>query len=422
MLVSQAKKGLITEEMKAVARAEGKEPVEIMRGLASGRLVIPHNPRRGEIELKGIGEGLTVKVNANVGTSFDYCRVEEEVEKARVAVKYGADTVMDLSTGGDLDEVRRAVLAGVRVPVGTVPVYQAVIEGVKGSVGEVSSDAFFNTIRRHAEDGVDFITVHCGVTKELVEELKHGGRILGMVSRGGAFLAAWMFERGEENPLYKEFDYLLEIAREFELTLSLGDGFRPGCLADASDRFQLGEQLVIGQLVRRAREKGVQAIVEGPGHVPLDQIEANVRLAKAVSDRAPLYLLGPLPTDVAAGYDHIAAAVGGAVAAFAGADFLCYVTPGEHLCLPSAEDVRVGVVAAKIAARIADLGRRIGWEKDLEMARARRELSWSKQVKLSLDPERAEEYRRSRPPVADPSTCSMCSKFCVIKLLTKILG
>jgi len=421
MQISEARKGKLTEEMKAVALAEGKRPEEIMRGVASGRIIIPHNPKR-EIELRGIGEGLSVKVNANVGTSFDYQNVEEEVEKARVAVKYGADSVMDLSTGGDLDAVRRRILKEINLPVGTVPVYQAVIEGARQSIGEVSSDAFFDTIRRHARDGVDFVTVHCGVTRELVEKLRKRGRILGMVSRGGGFLAAWMVERNEENPLYKEFDYLLEIASEYELTLSLGDGFRPGCLADASDSLQVGELLVVAELVRRAREKGVQVMVEGPGHMPLDQIEANVRMAKAISDGAPLYVLGPLPTDIAAGYDHIAAAIGGAVAAMAGADFLCYVTPGEHLCLPAPQDVREGVVAAKIAARAADLARRIGWQRDLEMAVARKKLDWAKQIELSIDPERAREYRKSRPPITDPSTCSMCSKFCVIKLLRKVLS
>ena len=421
MQISEARKGQLTEEMKAVAAAEGRRPEEIMRGVASGRIVIPRNPRRS-IQVRGIGEGLSVKVNANVGTSLDYQNVEEEVEKAKIAVRYGADSVMDLSTGGDLDAVRRRILQEIRLPVGTVPVYQAVIEGARRSIGEVSSDAFFNAIRRHAADGVDFVTVHCGVTRGLVERLSKGGRILGMVSRGGGFLAAWMIERGEENPLYKEFDYLLEIAGEHDLTLSLGDGFRPGCLADASDVLQLGELLTVAELVKKAREKGIQAMVEGPGHMPLDQIEPHVRLAKAVSDGAPLYVLGPLPTDVAAGYDHIAGAIGGALAAMAGADFLCYVTPGEHLCLPSPEDVREGVVAAKIAARVADLARRVGWEEDLEMALARRRLDWAKQIELSVDSERASEYRRRRPPVADPSTCSMCSKFCVLKLVQEILS
>jgi phosphomethylpyrimidine synthase len=421
MLISEARRGKLAEEMKRVAAVEGRKPEEIMRAVASGRVVIPHNPRR-EIEVKGIGEGLSVKVNANVGTSFDYQNVEEEVQKAKIAVKYGADTIMDLSTGGDLDEVRRRILREIKVPVGTVPVYQAVIEGAREAIGEVSSDAFFNVIRRHAQDGVDFVTVHCGVTRELVEKLKKKGRILGMVSRGGGFLACWMMETGNENPLYKEFDYLLEIALENELTLSLGDGFRPGCLADASDSLQIGELLTVAELVKRARDKGVQSMVEGPGHMPLDQIEANVRMAKTVADGAPLYVLGPLPTDIAAGYDHIAAAIGGALAALAGADFLCYVTPGEHLCLPSPQDVREGVIAAKIAARAADLARRIGWERDFQMALARSRLDWAQQIELSIDPEKASEYRRSRPPMVDPSTCSMCSKFCVIKLLRKILS
>ncbi len=421
MLISEAKNGKLTEEMVQVARAEGVEPERIRRGLASGRIVIPHDVKR-RIVLKGIGEGLSVKVNANVGTSFDYQNVDEEVQKARVAVQYGADTVMDLSTGGNLDAVRRRILEEVNLPVGTVPVYQAFIDHVKSSFADVSSDDIFNTIRRHAQDGVDFVTVHCGVTQELVQKLRQRDRILGMVSRGGGFLAAWIVETGKENPLFAEFDYLLEVASEFDLTLSLGDGFRPGCLADATDELQIGELLTMGRLVKRARQKNVQVIVEGPGHVPLSQIEANVKLEKAVCDGAPFYVLGPLPTDIAAGYDHIAAAIGGALAAAAGADFLCYVTPSEHLGLPTVEDVREGVIAAKIAARAADLARGIGTERDLQISVARRDLDWEKQIELSIDPQRAREYRKKRPPLADPKTCSMCSKFCVLKLLFKVLG
>ena len=408
--------------MRAVARQEGVPLSLVVRGVASGRIVIPRNPRRGgEVAVRGIGEGLCTKVNANVGTSPDYVNVEEEVKKAKVAERYGADAVMDLSIGGDLDLVRRRILREVNLPVGTVPVYQAVVEASKrGSPMDLSPDDLFNTIRRQARDGVDFMTVHCGVTRSLAERLK-GKRVLGVVSRGGAFLLAWMLKQGKENPLYEEFDYLLEIAAEYDLTLSLGDGMRPGSLGDASDYFQLQELLTLGRLVERAREKGVQTMVEGPGHLPLDQVEWNVKLEKAVCKGAPFYVLGPVVTDLAPGYDHLVGAIGGAVAGMAGADFLCYVTPSEHLCLPSVEDVKEGVIAAKIAAHVADVAKGRGWERELEMGRARRELDWEKQFRLSLYPEKAMRLRKERPPRLDPQTCSMCSKFCVLRFLGEML-
>ncbi|MEM0358975.1 MAG: phosphomethylpyrimidine synthase ThiC [Candidatus Hadarchaeales archaeon] len=422
MQMKEARKGRSTPEMRAVARDEGLPLSRVIRGVAEGRIVIPHNPQRKErVHPKGIGEGLRVKVNANVGSSPDYVKVEEEVEKAKVAQEYGADTVMDLSIGGDLDLIRRRILREVSLPVGTVPIYQAGIEASKrGSLLDMTSDDMFNAIRRHAKDGVDFVTVHCGVTKEVVEKLG-GKRVLGIVSRGGAFLSAWILKRGEENPLYKEFDYLLELASEFDLVLSLGDGLRPGSIGDASDYFQLYELMTLGRLVKRAREKGVQTMVEGPGHLPLDQVEWNVKLEKAVCGGAPFYVLGPVVTDVAPGYDHLVGAIGGAVAGMAGADFLCYVTPSEHLCLPSVEDVREGVIAMKIAAHVADVARGIDLERELEMGKARRDLDWEKQFKLSLYPERARKIRSERPPRVDPNTCSMCSKFCVIKFLGEVL-
>jgi phosphomethylpyrimidine synthase len=422
MQVREARKGRGTPEMKAVAGEEGVPLSRVVRGVAEGRIVIPHNLcRRGRIRPRGIGEGLRVKVNANVGSSPDYIRVEEEVEKARVAWECGADAVMDLSIGGELDLIRRRILKEVRLPVGTVPIYQAGIEASrKGSLLDMSSDDMFDTIRRQAKDGVDFVTVHCGVTKEVVEKLG-GRRLLGIVSRGGAFLAAWILKRGEENPLYREFDYLLELASEFDLVLSLGDGLRPGSMGDASDYFQLHELMTLGGLVERARRKGVQAMVEGPGHLPLDQVEWNVKLEKAVCKGAPFYVLGPVVTDLAPGYDHLVGAIGGAVAGMAGADFLCYITPSEHLCLPSLEDVREGVIATKIAAHVADVARGMDVERELEMARARRELDWERQFRLSLYPERARKIRKERPPRVDPRTCSMCSKFCVIKFLGEVL-
>jgi len=353
MQMTEARRGRATEEMKVVARDEGRPIEQVMRSLAAGRLILPRNVRRENIDVKGIGEGLRTKVNANVGTSPDYANIDEEVEKAKIAVKRGADTVMDLSIGGDIDEVRMKILQAVQVPLGTVPIYQAGIGAAKrGSVIDMSSDDIFNAIRRHAEDGVDFVTVHCGVTKAAIEALRQSGRLMDVVSRGGSFLAAWIIHHGEENPLYKEFDYLLELARKYDLTLSLGDGMRPGCLADASDPAQFQELLTLGELVERAWAKDVQVMVEGPGHLPLDHVEANVKLEKSICKGAPFYVLGPVVTDLAPGYDHLVGAIGGALAAWAGADFLCYVTPSEHLCLPSIEDVKEGVIAAKIAAHV----------------------------------------------------------------------
>jgi len=422
MQMAEARCGTTTLEMEAVAKAEGK-PVEfIMRGVAAGRLIIPRNLRRENVSVRGIGEGLRTKVNANVGSSPDYVNLDEEVEKAKVAVKYGADTVMDLSIGGDIDEIRRHILQAIDVPVGTVPIYQAWTEAAsQGDVVDVSSDDIFNAIRRHAEDGVDFVTVHCGVTRAAIETLRRSGRLLDVVSRGGSFLAAWIIHNERENPLYEEFDYLLELAREFDLTLSLGDGMRPGCLADASDVVQFQELLTLGELVERAWARDVQVIVEGPGHLPLDHIEANVRLEKVICKGAPFYVLGPVVTDIAPGYDHWVGAIGGAFAAWAGADFLCYLTPAEHLCLPNVEDVKEGVIATKIAAHVADLAKGIEGKRDDEMARARRKFDWAKQFELAINPEKPQELRRRRPPAIDPNVCSMCSKFCAIKMVNTYL-
>lgn len=422
MQMTEAKRGMVTPEMEAVAKAEGK-PVEfLLRGIAAGRVIIPRNARRENVSVQGIGEGLRTKINANIGTSPDYANIDEEIEKAKIAVRYGADTVMDLSIGGDIDEARRRILRAVNVPVGTVPIYQAGIEVTKrGDIVGMSSDDIFNAIRRHAKDGVDFVTVHCGVTKVAIEALRRSGRLLEVVSRGGSFLAAWIIHNNEENPLYKEFDYLLELAREFDLTLSLGDGMRPGCLADASDVAQFQELLTLGELVERAWAKDVQVMVEGPGHLPLDHIEANVRLEKTICKGAPFYVLGPIVTDIAPGYDHLVGAIGGAIAAWAGADYLCYVSPAEHLCLPDIEDVKEGVVATKIAAHVADIVKGIGQERDDEMARARRALDWTKQFELAIDPEKARELRRRRPPMIDPKVCAMCGKFCAIKIVDTYL-
>jgi len=415
-----AREGRETDEMRIVAMDEGESPQNIRRRVAEGTVIIARNILRENIRPLGIGKGLRIKVNANVGTSIDICDVNLEVEKARVAVKYGADTVMDLSTGGDLDEVRRAIIKAINVPVGTVPIYQAAIEAARkrGSIVHMTEDDIFNIIEKHAKDGVDFMTIHCGVTKEIVNNLARRPRLMGIVSRGGTFLAAWILHNGEENPLYKNYDYLLEMAAKYDFALSLGDGLRPGCIFDSTDYYQVQELLVIGRLVERAREYGVQAMVEGPGHIPLNHVEANVRLAKAICKDAPFYVLGPIVTDIAPGYDHIVGAIGGALAGLAGADFLCYVTPAEHLGLPSLDDVREGVIAARIAAHAADIVR-LGDKaaaKDLEMARARASLDWRRQIENAIDPERAKSIR-GRIKLKSPETCSMCSEYCAIKIL-----
>ena len=411
-------------ELKAISKEEGVSVEKLKRLLNAGRVVIPRNARRRSVAMKAIGECMSTKVNVNVGTSKDFVNVEEEVEKAKVAVKYGADTVMDLSTGGDLNAVRRRILR-LGVPVGTVPIYQAALESAHGAgaVVDMTSDDMFNAIEKHARDGVDFVTVHAGVTLSAVERLKRSERILNVVSRGGAFLVAWMLHHEKENPLYKEFDYLLEIAKEYNLTLSLGDGLRPGCISDASDRAKYMEVITLGELVKRCREAGVQAIVEGPGHVPLDEIEACVKTIKHLTDFAPLYLLGPLVTDIAPGYDHIVAAIGGAVAGMHGADFLCMVSPAEHLALPTVEDIKEGTIVAKIAAHVADLvkeGQRSKARRlDDAMALARSLLDWESQFKIAINGEKARKIKESRPSESD--ACSICGELCAIKIVNEFL-
>lgn len=415
----------MTDEMRAVAEAEGLSMEKVRQGVAEGRIVIPKNMGKEDAKPLGIGEGLRVKVNANVGTSRDICDVDNELEKSRAALEAGADTLMDLSTGGDIDSIRRRILREVHLTLGTVPIYQVAIEAQDkhGAIVSMTEDDIFNTIERHARDGVDFVTVHCGITRESVDRAIRQRRLLGIVSRGGTFLTAWIMHNGRENPLYENYDYLLEIAREYDMTLSLGDGLRPGCIHDATDGPQIQELLIIGELVERAREAGVQAMVEGPGHVPLDQIEANVRLEKTVCKGAPFYVLGPLVTDVAPGYDHIVGAIGGAVAAMAGADYLCYVTPAEHIGLPDVDDVREGVLVSRIAAHAADLVRRrdtaARW--DYEISKARSELDWDRQMALALNPEKVRRMRKQRYPKKVEEVCSMCGEFCAIKILKDYL-
>lgn len=408
----------IPSEVRRAARRERLDAERARRRLVSGRAVIPSNPVHSP-EPVGIGEGFSVKINVNIGTSRDHCSLKEELRKARTAVKLGTDAIMDLSTGGDTRAIRRSLLRAVKVPLGTVPIYETALETLrtrKARIVDMRADAIFSTIERQAREGVDFMTVHCGITRESVARLKRSGRIADIVSRGGAFLSAWILHNDLENPLYSDFDYLLELAKKHEFTLSLGDGLRPGCIADATDRAQLQELIILGELVDRARKAGVQAMVEGPGHVPLDQIEANVRLEKTVCRGAPFYVLGPLVTDIAPGYDHITSAIGGALAAWYGADFLCYVTPSEHLSLPTVEDVRQGMVASRIAAHAADLARGIGWDRDIAMAKARKALDWEGQFRQAIDPEHAREVRSRHKPKKSERTCTMCGDLCAMAI------
>jgi phosphomethylpyrimidine synthase len=416
----EAQKGVVTKEMKRVAREEKVSPERLRENIVSGRVVIPANPNHRGVRPIGIGEGLRIKVNTNLGTSSDHVDLEEELKKLEVSIQAGTDTVMDLSTGGEIDAIRKEIIRHSPIPVGTVPIYEAAIEAVKKreALAKMRVEDLFEVIERQAEEGVDFITVHCGVTRSAVERLRRARRLLGVVSRGGSFLIEWMIYNGRENPLYEHYDRLLEIAKKYDVTLSLGDGLRPGCLADATDRPQVEEMIVLGELTERAWAEGVQVMIEGPGHVPLDQIEANVLLEKRLCKGAPFYVLGPLVTDVSPGYDHISCAIGGAIAGKAGADFLCYVTPSEHLKLPSIEDVREGVIATRIAGHAADIarGNKIALERDIAMSKARMAFDWEKQIELSLDPEKAKRYHEEGKS-GEKDVCTMCGEFCAIKRL-----
>ncbi len=424
-LLTRARNGELPPEIVRAASEEGVSPEKLRESIAAGRAVIPKNRMRKSIRPVAVGEGLRVKVNANVGSSRDRADVSLEIEKMRVAVAAGADAVMDLSTGGPIDEIRRAILDECPVPVGTVPVYQAAADAAgKGkSWVELSADDFFEGIEKQAKDGVDFMTVHCGVTRAALDRLVREGRRLDIVSRGGSLLAEWMGHNGKENPFFEQYDRLVEICRAYDITISLGDGLRPGCLSDATDRAQVHELMTLGELTERAWAKNVQVMIEGPGHVPLHQIAANVQLQKRLCHGAPFYVLGPLVTDIAPGYDHITSAIGGALAAWSGADFLCYVTPSEHLRLPSVEDVKEGVIASRIAAHAADIARGIpgAMDRDNRMADARQRLDWKAQIELSLDPERARAMRGGSLPAADESACTMCADLCAIKTSQKAI-
>ena len=419
-----AKNGNTTLEMEIVAENEQVELEFIRRGIEKGRIIIPKSNRRELNPPIGIGKGLLVKINANVGSSRTICNIEEELEKAKVAVKFGADTVMDLSTGvteSNIKTIRKRIMSELKVPIGTVPIYQSALRAIdtNGAIIHMTEDDMFKVIEEQAKEGVDFFTIHVGVTKELVNYLVDHPRTMGVVSRGGTFLASWILENECENPFNRRYDYLLEMAKEFDFTLSLGDGMRPGCIFDSTDYAQVQELLEISKLVKRAWAADVQVMVEGPGHIPANEIERNIKLQKSLCDEAPFYVLGPLVTDIAPGYDELVSAIGGTIAGLAGADYLCYVTPSEHLGLPTKEEVKRGVIACKIAAHavnIAKYGKRAsGW--DYKMDIARKNLNWEDMIRHSIDPDLAREIHYRNGNSIDDNVCSMCGEFCAIKLL-----
>ena len=417
--LEKARKSMITEEMKIAAADEGVEPEYIRQGIVDGNIVVCRNVNHTTIQPLAIGLGLRTKVNANIGTSKDNNDLTMELEKLKIATSVGADAVMDLSTGGNLAQIRKAVMEKATVAIGTVPIYQAAVKILqeKKAISEMTAEDIFSVIEENGRDGVDFITVHCGVTRLSVAAVEEQGRILGIVSRGGAMTANWMYCNKRENPLYEEYDRLLEIAHRYDMVLSLGDGLRPGAIGDATDQGQLQELIILGQLAQRARAAGVQVMIEGPGHVPITEIEANIKLQKEICQGAPFYVLGPLPTDIAPGYDHITSAIGGAIAGAAGADFLCYVTPAEHLRLPTLADVREGVIAARISAHIADIAKGIpgARERDRKMSQCRKNFDWQGQVDLSIDPEKTSAFLEKSKSAHDEG-CTMCGEFCAIKL------
>lgn len=419
-LMEDARKGLITPEIRSVAEVEGIDADLVRSCVAKGLVTIPKNIK-GKSRAFGIGKYMSVKINANIGTSRDFVNLDDEVDKAKAAVEYGADTIMDLSTGGDLNLIRSRIMDAVDVPIGTVPIYQAAAS--HKTVVDMTSDDMFNAVRKHAEDGVDFVTIHSGVNYNALERLKKGDRITNVVSRGGSFTIAWMIHNEQENPFYSEYDYLVEIAKEYDLTISLGDGMRPGCIHDASDAPKFMEFITLGELVSKARESDVQTFVEGPGHVPLNEVELSVKAMKELCHGAPLYLLGPLVTDIAPGYDHITGAIGGTLAGMCGADFLCMTTPAEHLALPTIEDIREGAIVTRIAAHAADLTREGQKEKarelDDRMAHARAELDWETQYEVAIDSEKARKIRESRNTGTD--ACSMCGELCAMKIVKSAL-
>ena len=419
-----ARKGIVTPEMKIVAVKEGWKVEDWMEEMAAGRIVIPANPSHEGLVPNGIGSKLTTKINVNLGVSRDCKDYDLEMKKVMKAVEFGAEAIMDLSSHGNTQPFRQKLCKECPAMVGTVPIYDSVIH-YQRDLGELTARDFIDVVRLHAEDGVDFVTLHCGITKKTIEQIRNGSRKMNIVSRGGSLVFAWMSMTGEENPFYEYYDEILDICREHDVTVSLGDACRPGCLADATDGIQIEELIRLGELTERAWAKDVQVMVEGPGHVPMDQIAANMKVQQTICKGAPFYVLGPLVTDIAPGYDHITAAIGGAIAAASGASFLCYVTPAEHLALPNEQDVHDGIIASRIAAHAADIAKGIKGARDRDdrMADARRILDWDAQWKEAIDPEVAKAIRADRAPEDDHSdTCSMCGKFCAVRSMNKALA
>lgn len=416
-----ARQGILTPQMQQVLATERITETDLLSRLASGTIAIPANRHHTNLLAKGIGTGLTTKINVNLGVSEDCCNVEKELDKVRRAVALKADAIMDLSTFGDTRAFRRRTVEVCPVMIGTVPVYDAVARYGK-EVAKISVDDFFDVVRMHAEDGVDFMTIHAGLTQTAVQRLRTNPRLTHVVSRGGSLLLEWMEINGKENPFYEHFDRLLSLCRDYDVTLSLGDGLRPGCLRDATDAAQIQELIILGELTKRCWAADVQVMIEGPGHVPLNEVVANMQLEKKLCHGAPFYVLGPIVTDVAPGYDHITSAIGGALAAAHGADFLCYVTPAEHLRLPDADDMKEGIIASRIAAHAADIAKgipgAIDW--DNAMSKARKELNWTTMFELAMDPEKAKAYRASSQPI-DQEVCTMCGDLCAVKRSRNIL-
>lgn len=416
-----ARKGIVTKEMEAVAAKEQMDIKELMDYMAKGQIIIPCNKRHTCIEPNGIGSMLKTKINVNLGISRDWKDMDMEIEKVNNAVKMGAESIMDLSSYGDTRTFRKRLTQECPAIIGTVPIYDAVVYYHK-PLKEITSQEWLDIVRMHAEDGVDFMTIHCGINKETAGRFKRNKRLTNIVSRGGSIIFAWMEMTGQENPFYEHYDEILDICQEYDITMSLGDACRPGCLKDASDISQIEELITLGELTKRAWEKNVQVMVEGPGHMPLNQIAANMEIQKTICQGAPFYVLGPLVTDVAPGYDHITAAIGGAIAATYGASFLCYVTPAEHLRLPNLEDVKEGIIASRIAAHAADIAKGIKGARDWDdqMSTARKKLDWEAMFDLSMDPEKARRYRAEAKPEKE-DTCSMCGNFCAVKNMNRIL-
>ena len=423
--IDQCKKGIVSDEIKRIAHHESIDPALLCQRIAEGKIVVLHNNRHTISSACAVGKGLRTKVNANIGTSLDVHSDERELKKLTICHQAKADAVMDLSTGPHLKRTRQLILKHAHIPVGTVPIYQTVVAALeqKKPINEITVDDFFKTIEEHSEEGVDFLTIHCGITRALVETFVEKKRLMGVVSRGGAFMIEWIYKTGKENPFFEYYDRLLDICSQNDVTISLGDGMRPGCIHDATDYYQVRELEVLGGLARQSREKNVQVIIEGPGHIPLNEVEKNIQMQKKICDEAPFYVLGPIVTDIAPGYDHITSAIGGAIAGAAGADFLCYVTPAEHLSLPDEDDVHMGIIAARIAAHAADIAKNVpgAREKDYAMSLCRKKRDWEGQIACALDPARVVQVRNRGESRCDDA-CTMCSEYCSMKRLEEIMA